>query len=134
MALGEAILAVGAGDRAASFELFSETLEAEWITQALQATGAVDQLEERVGLEHLDRGGMAPTPTRSARILELAGHGIAGASGGQLHEPLDGGPVYDLVAVDALAAIADAGHEGPVLAATPLPDRVRERSARASAI
>jgi hypothetical protein len=39
MELGEAILAVGAGDRAASFELFSETLDAEWIAQALQATG-----------------------------------------------------------------------------------------------
>src|SRR5262249_10164535 len=39
MELGEAILGVGAGDRAASFELFAETLDAEWIAQALQATG-----------------------------------------------------------------------------------------------
>ncbi len=39
MGLGEAILAVGAGERAASFELFSETLDAEWIAQALTATG-----------------------------------------------------------------------------------------------
>jgi hypothetical protein len=39
MGLGEAILAVGAGERAASFELCSETLDAEWIAQALAATG-----------------------------------------------------------------------------------------------
>jgi hypothetical protein len=39
MELGEAILAIGAGDRAPSFELFSETLEAAWIAPALQATG-----------------------------------------------------------------------------------------------
>jgi hypothetical protein len=37
--LGEAILAVGAGDRAASFELFHETLGTEWIAQALEPTG-----------------------------------------------------------------------------------------------
>ena len=34
MELGEAILAVGAGDRAPSCELFGETLDAEWIAQA----------------------------------------------------------------------------------------------------
>src|SRR4029077_19865424 len=39
MELGEAILAVGAGDRAASFALFRETVDAAWIAQALQATG-----------------------------------------------------------------------------------------------
>jgi len=31
MELGERLLAVGAGERAASFELFSETLEPAWI-------------------------------------------------------------------------------------------------------
>ena len=38
MELGAALLAVGAGDRAASFELFSETLEPAWIDEALHAT------------------------------------------------------------------------------------------------
>ena len=38
MELGAALLAVGAGDRAASFEIFSETLEPAWIDQALHAT------------------------------------------------------------------------------------------------
>ena len=32
------MLAVGAGDRAASFEMFSETLEPAWIEAALHAT------------------------------------------------------------------------------------------------
>ena len=39
MELGERLLAVGAGERAASFELFSQTLEPAWIAQALTATG-----------------------------------------------------------------------------------------------
>jgi IS4 transposase len=38
MELGTALLAVGAGDRAASFEIFSETLEPAWIDAALHAT------------------------------------------------------------------------------------------------
>jgi hypothetical protein len=42
--LGAAILAVGAGDRAPSFELCSETLDAAWIAQALQATGTATVL------------------------------------------------------------------------------------------
>jgi hypothetical protein len=39
MELGEALLAVGSGERAASFEVFSEALDPEWIAQALAATG-----------------------------------------------------------------------------------------------
>jgi hypothetical protein len=39
MELGEALLAVGAGERAASFEIFSDTLDPAWIAQALEATG-----------------------------------------------------------------------------------------------
>ena len=39
MDLGEALLAVGAGKRAASFDVFAETLDLTWIAQALAATG-----------------------------------------------------------------------------------------------
>jgi transposase IS4-like protein/DDE family transposase len=39
MELGAALLAVGAGERAASFEIFSDTLDPAWIAQALEATG-----------------------------------------------------------------------------------------------
>ena len=49
MGLGEAILAVGAGERAASFALFSETLDAEWITRALQATGTATIRRRKLG-------------------------------------------------------------------------------------
>ena len=38
MDLGTALLAVGAGDRAASFEIFSDTLDPAWIDAALHAT------------------------------------------------------------------------------------------------
>ena len=39
MELGAALLAVGAGERAASFEIFSDTLDPAWIAQALETTG-----------------------------------------------------------------------------------------------
>ena len=53
MELGEAILTVGAGDRAASFELFSETLDAEWIAQALQATGTATIRRRKLPAEYV---------------------------------------------------------------------------------
>src|SRR4030095_12892143 len=53
MELGEAILAVGAGDRAPSFELFSETLDAEWIAQALQATGTATLRRPKLPAEYV---------------------------------------------------------------------------------
>ncbi len=40
MELGQALLAVGIGERAASFDVFSETLDPAWIAQALRATGS----------------------------------------------------------------------------------------------
>src|SRR5262249_1996856 len=53
MELGEAILAVGAGDRAPSFELFSETLDPEWIAQALQATGTATLRQRKLPAEYV---------------------------------------------------------------------------------
>jgi hypothetical protein len=53
MELGEAILTVGAGDRAASFDLFSETLDAAWIAQALQATGTATIRRRKLPAEYV---------------------------------------------------------------------------------
>jgi Insertion element 4 transposase N-terminal len=53
MELGEAILAVGAGDRAPSFALFSDTLDAEWIAQALQATGTATIRRRKLPAEYV---------------------------------------------------------------------------------
>jgi len=53
MELGEAILAVGAGDRAASFALFSETVDAAWIAQALQATGTATIRRRKLPAEYV---------------------------------------------------------------------------------
>ena len=53
MELGEALLAVGAGERAASFELFSETLEPEWIAQALTATGSATLRRRKLPAEYV---------------------------------------------------------------------------------
>jgi len=53
MGLGERLLAVGAGERAASFELFSETLEPAWITQALTATGTASIRRRKLPAEYV---------------------------------------------------------------------------------
>ena len=53
MELGEALLAIGAGERAASFELFSETLEPEWIAQALTATGSATIRRRKLPAEYV---------------------------------------------------------------------------------
>jgi len=53
MELGAALLAVGAGDRAASFDLFSETLDPEWIAQALAATGTATVRRRKLPAEYV---------------------------------------------------------------------------------
>jgi hypothetical protein len=53
MDLGAALLAVGTGERAASFEIFSETLEPEWITQALAATGSATIRRRKLPAEYV---------------------------------------------------------------------------------
>jgi len=53
MELREAILAVGAGARAPSFALFSETLDADWIAQALQATGTATIRRRKLPAEYV---------------------------------------------------------------------------------
>jgi len=53
MELGEALLAVGAGERAASFEIFSETLDPEWIQQALTATGTATVRRRKLPAEYV---------------------------------------------------------------------------------
>ena len=39
MDLGRAVTALGAWDRAASFEIFARDIDPKWIEQALEATG-----------------------------------------------------------------------------------------------
>jgi Insertion element 4 transposase N-terminal/Transposase DDE domain len=53
MELGERLLAVGAGERAASFDLFSETLEPAWIAQALTATGTASIRRRKLPAEYV---------------------------------------------------------------------------------
>jgi hypothetical protein len=53
MELGEALLAVGAGERAASFEIFSETLDPEWIQHALTATGTATVRRRKLPAEYV---------------------------------------------------------------------------------
>jgi len=53
MELGEALLAVGAGERAASFEIFSESLDAAWIAEALAATGTATIRRRKLPAEYV---------------------------------------------------------------------------------
>lgn len=51
MELGKAWLAVGAGERSESFEVFSRTLDIEWVTQALEATGTASVRRRKMPAE-----------------------------------------------------------------------------------
>jgi hypothetical protein len=53
MGLGEAILAAGAGARAASFEEFSQHLDPAWIAAALDATGTASIRRRKLPAEHV---------------------------------------------------------------------------------
>src|SRR5262245_23689461 len=85
MELGEAILAVGAGDRAPSFELFSETLDAAWIAQALQATGTATIRRRKLPAEYVVWLVIGMALLRDRSIREVVRHldlvQIAGTTG-----------------------------------------------------
>ena len=53
MDLGEVMLAVGAGERAESFEIFSQRLDSEWIAQALRATGSATVRRRKLPAEYV---------------------------------------------------------------------------------
>ena len=53
MDLGRAVSAVGAGNRSASFELFSRDIDPTWIEQALQATGTATARRRKLPAEYV---------------------------------------------------------------------------------
>src|SRR2546428_9074062 len=53
MGVGEAIVAVGAGERPASFEQFSAAIDPQWIADALGATGAASVRRRKLPAEHV---------------------------------------------------------------------------------
>src|SRR5438552_3700861 len=52
MGLGKTVLAVGAGERPASFEQFSAAIEPAWIAEALAATGTASVRRRKLPAEH----------------------------------------------------------------------------------
>src|SRR2546425_13268052 len=52
MGVGEAIVAVGAGERPASFEQFSAAIDPQWIADALGATGTASVRRRKLPAEH----------------------------------------------------------------------------------
>jgi hypothetical protein len=124
MELGEAILAVGAGDRAASFALFSETLDAEWITQALEATGTATIRRRKLPAEYvvwlvIGMGLLRDRSIREVvRHLDLvlptrAGRGtVSGAAIAQARDRLGAAPLATLFAQTAEVWGPAAAEEG----------------------
>jgi hypothetical protein len=53
MAVGEAILAVGAGERPASFAQFSAAIDPQWIADALAATGTASMRRRKLPADHV---------------------------------------------------------------------------------
>jgi hypothetical protein len=53
MEVGETILAVGAGERPASFEQFSAAIDPQWIADALAATGTASVRRRKLPAEHV---------------------------------------------------------------------------------
>jgi hypothetical protein len=110
MRVGEALLAVGAGDRAASFDLFSETLEPEWITQALTATGAATIRRRKLPAEYVVWLVIGMALLRDRSIREVVRHldlvlprgrrrqTVSGAAIAQARERLGSAPLAALFA------------------------------------
>ncbi len=74
MDLGEALLAVGAGERAASFEIFGETLDAQWITQALAATGTATVRRRKLPADYVVWLVIGMALLRDRSIAEVVRH------------------------------------------------------------
>src|SRR5438132_7530716 len=74
MELGAALLAVGASERAASFDLFSETLEPEWIAQALAATGMASLRRRKLPAEQVIWIVIGMALLRDRSIAEVVRH------------------------------------------------------------
>src|SRR5437867_6742557 len=53
MGLGETVLAVGAGERPASFEQFSAAIDPAWIAEVLAATGTASVRRRKLPAEHV---------------------------------------------------------------------------------
>src|SRR5260370_20907228 len=53
MDLAEALLEVGTGQAAASFSLFAETLDQQWIAEALAATGTASVRRRKLPAEYV---------------------------------------------------------------------------------
>ena len=108
MELGEAILAVGAGDRAASFEFFSETLDAEWITQALQATGSATIRRRKLPAEYVVWLVIGMALLRDRSIREVVRHLDLVLPGGARRQTVSGSAIAQARArlgPDPLAAL-----------------------------
>ncbi|HLK11715.1 MAG TPA: transposase domain-containing protein [Candidatus Binatia bacterium] len=121
MGLGEAILAVGAGARAASFERFSETLDAEWIAQALTATGTATIRRRKLPAEYLVWIVIGMGLLRDRSIREVVRHldlvlpagprreAVSGSAIVQARERLGPEPLAALFTQSAPAGTAPAG-------------------------
>lgn len=74
MDLGERLLAIGNGERAASFEIFSESLDSQWIAQALAATGMASIRRRKLPAEYVVWIVIGMALLRDRSIVEVVRH------------------------------------------------------------
>jgi len=74
MELGEAILAVGAGPRAASFDEFRAAIDPHWIAEALAATGKASVRRRKVPADYIVWLVIAMALFRDRAITQVAQH------------------------------------------------------------
>lgn len=74
MNLGQVLLDVGEGERADSFEIFSRSLKAEWIRQALDATGTVSIRRRKFPAEYALWTVIGMGLLRDRSIQEIVSH------------------------------------------------------------
>ncbi len=93
MDLGAALLGVGAGERAASFEIFSETLDPQWITEALAATGSATIRRRKLPAEYVVWLVIGMALLRDRSIREVARHLDLVLPGGRRRATVNGSAI-----------------------------------------
>src|SRR5256886_16605086 len=74
MGVGEAILALGADERPASFDQFSSAIDPQWIADALAATDTASVRRRKLPAEHVVWLGIGLGPFRDRSIPQAVPH------------------------------------------------------------
>ena len=82
MGVGEAVEALGAGERPASFDQFSTAIDPEWIAAALAATGTASVRRRKLPAEHVVWLVIGMGLFRDRSIAQVVHHLVGGLRSG----------------------------------------------------